>query len=106
MHRLDEATTFYRTALQAAMEIEALPTALEILGSLAPLLTAKGIHDRTADLLALVSRHPSSMRQTRDRAARMLAQLEGGPKSQAKPTAHRQKPERDLGEIVELILNS
>lgn len=66
---------------------------LEILGGWAHLLAIAGQAERAAEALVLVRDHPASTFQTRERAARFLAELGAVPRAR--------RPGRPLEEIVE-----
>jgi tetratricopeptide (TPR) repeat protein len=82
---------YYCEALRIAHDIQTLPLTLEALGGLAAPLTWEGKAAQARELLALVLAHPSSTKESRDRAATLLAQLgtslegvsTGGPQPQA-----------------------
>jgi serine/threonine protein kinase/predicted ATPase/DNA-binding SARP family transcriptional activator len=63
-----------------------------IVGGVAQLLAAKGGEERALELLALVFHHPKSCQWAKDRAAPLVAQLEG--------ELPRAGPGRDRGEAV------
>jgi hypothetical protein len=78
---LDDAQTardYFSEALQMALNIQALPGALDALVGLASLLIKTGDAEReqALEILALALSHPASSRDNQDRAARLLAELE------------------------------
>jgi len=78
-----EAEAGFREALTTAMAIRAMPIVLHGLVGFATLLvkqaeTTSGqdaLKERAAELLALVSHHPASLKETKDRANHLLTQL-------------------------------
>jgi predicted ATPase len=81
-----EARQHYLAALQMAIEVQVVPIALAALTGLAALLVDPPIEETKADLietkaraaeyLSLVLHHPASQYETKERAARLLAELE------------------------------
>ena len=99
-----EAARCFHEALKTAMDIRALPVALDVLVEMASLAWRAGDNRRAIELLALTLHHPASSRETRDKAERVLAQLAAQPRPDAvAPAQEREKP-RALEEIVEEIL--
>jgi predicted ATPase/DNA-binding SARP family transcriptional activator len=72
----DICKRYYYEALRIARDIQTLPLTLEALGGLAMPLIQEGKTGRATELLALVLAHPSSTKESRDRATALLAQLE------------------------------
>jgi hypothetical protein len=66
----------YYEALQIARDIQTIPLTLEALAGLAAPLAQEGQISRAAELLTLALEHPSSTKETRDRAAKFLGRLE------------------------------
>jgi len=71
----DICKRYYYEALRIAHDIQTLPLTLEALGGLAMPLAREGKTGRAAELLALVLAHPSSTKETRNRATELLRQL-------------------------------
>jgi len=93
-----------RQALEMAMEIESLWIAMDSLVGLARLLTAsdpgEAAAERAVELLAFVLQHPTSSQEARDRAAALLAELEGRLSPAAVAAAQTRGQARDLQDIV------
>lgn len=78
-----EAEACFREALTTAMAIRAMPIALHGLVGVATLLTKQAetstgldaLKERAVELLAMVSHHPASLKETKDRANHLLRQL-------------------------------
>jgi predicted ATPase/DNA-binding SARP family transcriptional activator/Tfp pilus assembly protein PilF len=71
----EESRAYFREALKTAVEIEATPLALDVLVGMAMLIKDNET-EWALELLTLTSQHAASGRETRDRAARLLAELE------------------------------
>ncbi|GIK38497.1 MAG: transcriptional activator [Chloroflexota bacterium] len=79
--QLDDVQTardYFGEALQMALNIQAIPGALDALVGLASLLIKAGGAEReqALEILALALSHPASSRDNQDRAARLLAGVE------------------------------
>ncbi len=99
---------YLRAALQTAMEIESLWIAMDGLVGLARLLTAsepgEAAAEQAVELLAFALQHPSSSQEARDRAAPLLAELEGRLSPTAMAAAKERGQARDLRAIVEEVM--
>jgi hypothetical protein len=71
-----EAERGWREALRIAMETRATPVALEALAGFASLQAKQGDMEHALELLLMVSNHPASFQETKDRAARLRAEVE------------------------------
>jgi tetratricopeptide (TPR) repeat protein len=71
-----EAGRVWHEALRIATEIHAIPVALEALAGLASLQAKQGDREQALELLLMVSNHPASLQGTKNRAARLRAELE------------------------------
>ncbi len=95
----------FREALQTAMEIGALWVALDSLVGLARLLTAsepgETAAEQAVELLTFVLHHPASSQEARDRAAPLLAELEGRLSPAVAAAAKERAQTRSLQAIVE-----
>jgi predicted ATPase/DNA-binding SARP family transcriptional activator/Tfp pilus assembly protein PilF len=80
----DEASRgYFVQALRTALAIQATPLALDVLVGIALLI--KDIEaDRAYELLVLAQQHPASGKETRDRAAGLLAELEAQVRARAR----------------------
>lgn len=82
----DEAARAYLAeALEIACQAQTLPVQTEILTYLGAFFAKRGQHGRAAELLTLVSQHPASELDVKNRAQRLLIELnlsppEGAPK--------------------------
>jgi predicted ATPase/DNA-binding SARP family transcriptional activator len=99
---------YFCQALQMAMEIEALWMAMDALAGFAKLLTAsdpgEAAAERAVELLAFVLNQSTSSQETRDRAAPLLAELEGRLSAAAVAAAKERGQVRDLQAIVEEVM--
>jgi predicted ATPase len=100
------ANATFADALKLAMEIEATPLAMEVLLGMAGLLIKTNQSDRALDILELVLKHPASSRDTQDKAAHLLTELEPQRPAEAikKPGATNQI--KTLESVVEALLQS
>lgn len=71
----EQARQEFSRALKGAVEMHALPLALDALQGMAELLARQNQWERSAELASLVRQHPSSEKQTLDRVAHLLAEL-------------------------------
>jgi predicted ATPase/DNA-binding SARP family transcriptional activator len=98
----EASQTYFREALKTAVEIEATPLALDVLVGMATLIQNNET-ERALELLRLTSQHPASDRETRDRAARVLAELKTRGVSQERMGTHA--PTRTFEELVGQLLS-
>ncbi|MBE7555297.1 MAG: tetratricopeptide repeat protein [Anaerolineales bacterium] len=75
---IQTARDYFSEALKVALNIQAIPGALDALVGLASLLIKTGGAEReqALEILALALSHPASSRDNQDRAARLLAEVE------------------------------
>lgn len=75
---IQTARDYFSEALKMALNIQAIPGALDALVGLASLLVKAGGAEReqALEILALALSHPASSRDNQDRAARLLAEVE------------------------------
>ena len=71
-----EARRVWRESLRIATEIHATPVVLEALASFASLLAEPDDREQALELLLIVLNHPASLQETKNRAARLRAELE------------------------------
>jgi len=102
--QVEEARRCFRRALGAAMELGRLPAAASAVIGTADLLIAKGDPEQAAELLGLVLHHPATHQMDRDRAQRLLSELESELSSEVLAAATARGRERDLDEVVAEIL--
>jgi tetratricopeptide (TPR) repeat protein len=74
--KLKEAAEYLRDAMDIAMQLKAIPLAVELLACFATLFVKQGKKQTALELLALADAHPSARHETRARAAELLSQLE------------------------------
>jgi len=72
----DEAKRYHRQAIQMVWEGEQLPPVLDGLIGIAAMRAKAGQPDAAAELLTLAINHPATIARDKDRAARLLAELE------------------------------
>jgi ATP/maltotriose-dependent transcriptional regulator MalT len=71
-----EARQHFREALSLGLEMQLAPPLLETIVGIARLFAMEGVAVRAIELLSLVLNHPASHQELRDRATRLLNQLE------------------------------
>jgi predicted ATPase/DNA-binding SARP family transcriptional activator len=98
---LHDAYAAFHQALSSALEVRALPAALDALVELAAHLACEGDTGRAATMLELSMRHPASSRQARARAGRLLASL-----PQRATGLLVQLPERDADRALATLVAS
>jgi tetratricopeptide (TPR) repeat protein len=70
-----ESRQYFQKALRSAMHAPSIPEALDILVGMAILLAASGKKEQAMELSAIPLHHPASRQITRERVARLLAEL-------------------------------
>lgn len=105
----DEARQHLQQSLEIAMTIGARPVALNALVGWAMWLSAgeseNAAPERAIELLALVLHHPASEQETKDRATRLLAELESSLPPESIVAAQERARVRSLDAVAEEILN-
>ncbi len=101
-----EAARIFPEALKTAMDIQALPVALDVLAEMASLARRAGDDRHALELLALVGHHPASSRETKDRAQRFLAELAAQLPADVVHAAEEQSKARQLAEVVAVVLGT
>ena len=71
----DQARVYFQRALQVAVEVRAIPVALDVLVGLARVLAEAGACEQALELLAVSLDHPGSEKETLDKAASFLSKL-------------------------------
>ncbi len=94
---------YFDAALRTAMEIQAPPLALDALVGIAALQTQTE-PERTLELLYLVSLHPASGKETRDRALGLLTDLNAPPPAPQDASTGTPIPTRTLEEVAAQLL--
>ncbi len=100
------ARDYFRKGLQVATDNRLIPHALDILVGMAGSLVKEGetAQERAAELLAFALHHPATLKETKDRAARLLAELESQLPPQVMVAAQERGKARKLEEVVEALL--
>lgn len=98
------AKIYLNDALKKAMDIEAAPLVLDVLLGVATLLTTTGEPKRALEILALLLTHPASSRETQDKAALLLAELEARLPTETVSTIQESAGVKTLGLVVQEIL--
>ncbi len=101
-----ECRAHLREALPAAMEIQALPLALDCLVEMADLLAREGAHERALELLALAVHHPATDRDFRGEAEGLLIQLQAKLAPTVVAAAQARARTRTVEEVVEEALTA
>jgi tetratricopeptide (TPR) repeat protein len=99
-----EAARCFHEALKTAMDIQALPVALEVLAEMASLARRAGNDRQAIELLTLAVHHPTSSRETKDRAQRLLAELASRFPADVTRTVEEHSKTRQLAEMVAAVL--
>jgi tetratricopeptide (TPR) repeat protein len=101
---LDTARTHLHDALQLASAAQLVPLTLSILSNIAELYLRTGREAQAIELLKRLRRHPSSDRELRDRAAALLARVDGHPASSQSVAGDDGKDSTDLGTVISDLL--
>jgi hypothetical protein len=99
--RQAEAAKNLARALQLAAHHRLAPVALDAFTWAAFLLARFGEREQAVELLALAERHPSSTYETKERAARGLAELASGLPAQAASVSMERGRSRDWRQAAE-----
>ena len=75
LQETEESKKYFYEALKTAMDIRAIPLALDILVGLAMTLTQEGSIEQAINLAQFPLHHPASGQEARDKAQRLLAEL-------------------------------
>jgi predicted ATPase/Tfp pilus assembly protein PilF len=77
LEEYEESKQWFRDALRAATEIHTnLPIALEVLVGMSRLLAKEGSKESAIEILTFIFYHPSTTKETRDKAKNLLSELE------------------------------
>jgi len=99
-----ESKRYFYEALKTAMQIRAVPLALDALVRMATLLTKEGEKEKALQLFALTLQHPGTYKETKDRAAYLHSELVSQLPPQAVASATGRGKARKLEEVVRGIL--
>ena len=99
-----EAERGWRESLRIANETRGAWVALEALVGIARLQAKRGECEQALELLLIVLNHPASIQETKDRAARLHAELEANLTSSQIKTIQAHAAERKIEDIVEGLL--
>jgi predicted ATPase/transcriptional regulator with XRE-family HTH domain len=99
-----EAERGWRESLRIANETRGAWVALEALVGIASVQAKRGDMGQALELLMIVLNHPSSIQETKDRAARLRVELEVDLTSSQIKTIQAHAAERNLENIVEGLL--
>jgi DNA-binding SARP family transcriptional activator/predicted ATPase len=103
---LRKAREYFLQALQTAVTVQTVPRTLLTLVATAGLLAAEGERERASELLALVLHHPASWQWAKDRAARLIAELETELSADVLAAAQERGQARDLqATVAELLVD-
>ncbi|MCB8943532.1 MAG: tetratricopeptide repeat protein [Ardenticatenaceae bacterium] len=101
----DEAWQYTHEGLQMAQAIGSVSAMLFGLMSTAVLLSRQGNYEQAAETAVLVYHHPSTNRETKDRAHQLLTQLETQPPASLLVAAQERGQVRQLEDVVSEILS-
>jgi tetratricopeptide (TPR) repeat protein len=99
-----EAERVWRESLRIAIETRATPVALEALAGFASLQAQRGNLEHALELLLMVSNHPASFQGTKDRAARLRAEVEAQLTSQQVEAAQGRAQAKSFEAVVDELL--
>jgi tetratricopeptide (TPR) repeat protein len=99
-----EAERGWRESLRIAMETRGTPVALEALAGFASLQAKRGNMEHALELLLMVSNHPASFQETKDRAAGLRAELEAQLTSQQVEAAQGRAQAKSFEAVVDELL--
>lgn len=99
-----EAGRVWRESLRIAAEIHATPVALEALASFANLRAEQDHREYALELLLIVLNHPASLQETKNRAARLRAELEAQLPAAKVEAIQAHIGEKTLEAVVEELL--
>jgi predicted ATPase/DNA-binding SARP family transcriptional activator len=99
-----EAERGWREALRIAMETRGTPVALEALAGFASVLAKRRNMEDALELLLMVSNHPASFQETKDRTAGLRAELEAQLTSQQVEAAQGRATAQTFEAVVDKIL--
>ncbi len=99
-----EAVRVWREALRIATEINGIPVALEALAGFASLQAKQGDMEHALELLLIVLNHPASLQETKNRAARLRAELEAQLTSQMVEAAQARAQAKTFEAVVDEVL--
>ena len=99
-----EAGRVWRQALRLATDIHGIPVALEALTGFASLQAKQGDLEHALELLRIVSNHPASLQETKNRADRLRAELEAQLPSTQIEAIQARAAEKTFDAVVEELL--
>ncbi|UCC99563.1 MAG: tetratricopeptide repeat protein, partial [Phycisphaerales bacterium] len=100
-----EARRIFLEALPMALEVQAIPLALDALIGLAYLAAQAGQVERALELSICVSCHPASTQEAKDRAGELGAELEAQLTSEQLEAVQSRAQVKSLDAVVREILN-
>lgn len=103
-HRHPEARDYFRQALDLATEHELAPIALDVCLGMSQLLAQANEMEQAAELLTLAEQHDASTFETKEKARRLLAELESQLSPATPGVAKDQEQLPDLWAAVQTLL--
>jgi tetratricopeptide (TPR) repeat protein len=100
-----EAGRVWRESLHIATDIHGTPVALEALAGFASLQAKHGDREHALELLLVVLNHPTSLRETKNRASALRAELETQLTSKQIEAIHAHAGEKTFAKVVEDLLS-
>lgn len=104
MGQYAEAKAYFREALQLAMDIHAIPLALDVLIGMAKLMLRDNKKQNVLEILAFVLNHPAIDQEGRRKAERLLATIASELATEIIANAQAKGKEKDFQQVVSEIL--
>jgi predicted ATPase len=99
-----EAERVLRESLRIANDIHGTPVALEALAEFASLQAKQGDREQALEMLWMVLNHPASLHETKERAARLRAELEAQLTSEQVEAALARAQAKTIEAVVDEVL--
>ncbi|MBI3960425.1 MAG: tetratricopeptide repeat protein [Chloroflexi bacterium] len=99
-----EAAAYYRRALEIASEQGMNPIVLDVLQGAAGLAAQAGAVAQAVEWLALAASHPNGEWETKQRAGKALAELEGQPSADEFSAAQKRGQKAELVTVIPVVL--
>lgn len=104
MGQYTEAKAYFREALQLAMDIQAIPLALDVLIGMAKLMLREGKKQNVLEILAFVLNHPAIDQEGRRKAEKLLTTIASELAAEIIANAQERGKEKEFRQVVSEIL--
>lgn len=104
MGQYTEAKIYFREALQLAMDIQAIPLALDVLIGMAKLMLREGKKQNVLEILAFVLNHPAIDQEGRRKAEKLLTTIASELAAEIIANAQERGKEKEFRQVVCEIL--